>query len=292
MVKEGRLSRWARLKQKGGADEKEETSARSDLEQKIQTLPDDGGRIARSGDDIMIAPEPTSLPGGDFRHNAVPVMAPLAGGDEEDTGFEQAPIEAMVLLDGEVAHDAALAVPPVDGFVGAIDEQERELSEEEQTIVDELPTLDSLTKESDFTPFLADKVPEFIRRRAMSVLWRSDPILANLDGMNDYDEDYNIIDTLIDIAKDSTYKVGKGYAYEEPDEESDENDDDEVDSISDAEQTVAEDGNSQSDQEIAEGDRQTQENEGEETQDADVEDETELSPEREFSIRDVRKPEE
>jgi hypothetical protein len=226
VVKESRLSRWSRLKQVGGADEHEEKVARAENEdrEKVETVAEN--RIARHGNDIMIAPEPADLPGGDFRRNAIPVMAPLAGVEDSDTRFESAPPEAMALLDGELPHDAALAMPPVEGGVGPVDEVERELSEDEQEVVAALPPLESLTKESDFTPFLADKVPAFIRRRALSILWRSDPLLANLDGMNDYDEDFNVIDTLIDIAKDSSYKIGKGYTTDDEIEDADDVGDD------------------------------------------------------------------
>lgn len=57
----------------------------------------------------------------------------------------------------------------------------------------DLPDVDTLTYESDFTGFLRDGVPELVRRAALAKLWRSDPVMANLDGLNDYDEDYRII---------------------------------------------------------------------------------------------------
>ncbi len=56
-------------------------------------------------------------------------------------------------------------------------------------------------------------VPEALRRAALRKLWKSDPILANLDGLNDYDEDYNLVDTAITAAQ-TAYKVGKGYLDE------------------------------------------------------------------------------
>jgi hypothetical protein len=52
-----------------------------------------------------------------------------------------------------------------------------------------LPPVDELTAESDYTPFLAREVPAELRRTALRKLWRSDPVLANLDGLNDYDDD-------------------------------------------------------------------------------------------------------
>jgi hypothetical protein len=45
-------------------------------------------------------------------------------------------------------------------------------------------------------------------------LWLSDPIFANLDGLNDYDENFNLIDKII-AAADTNYKVGRGMLSQE-----------------------------------------------------------------------------
>ncbi len=66
-----------------------------------------------------------------------------------------------------------------------LSEAEPELAEQLQAI-----DIDKLTFDDDFTVFMQKKVPQIIRRRALSKLWLSHPILANLDGMNEYDEDY------------------------------------------------------------------------------------------------------
>ncbi len=76
-----------------------------------------------------------------------------------------------------------------------------------------LPPIGELTAESDYTVFLHAKVPETLRRAALRKLWRSDPVLANLDGLNDYDEDYNVVDTLITSAQ-TAYRAGSGYVDE------------------------------------------------------------------------------
>ena len=73
-----------------------------------------------------------------------------------------------------------------------------------------LPPIEGLNFQSDYTVFLAKNVPETLRRAALRKLWVSDPVLANLDGLNDYCEDFNIVDTPITLAQTS-YKVGKGY---------------------------------------------------------------------------------
>ena len=76
-----------------------------------------------------------------------------------------------------------------------------------------LPPVEELTAESDYTVFLGNNVPEAIKRAALHKLWRSDPVLANLDGLNDYDEDYNLASSLITSVR-TAYKAGKGYVDE------------------------------------------------------------------------------
>jgi hypothetical protein len=74
---------------------------------------------------------------------------------------------------------------------------------------EDLPDIETLDKDSDYTPFMQDGVPEWLRRVALHKLWLSDPLLANLDGLNDYDEDFSAIGT---VAREITsrYKPGSG----------------------------------------------------------------------------------
>ena len=88
-------------------------------------------------------------------------------------------------------------------------------------VVAKLPDLDSLTEDSDFTAFLQDGVPEVIRRKALRRLWRLNPIFANLDGLNDYDEDFSALGIVAENIK-TIYKVGKGYLDEDEDKDKDE----------------------------------------------------------------------
>jgi hypothetical protein len=73
----------------------------------------------------------------------------------------------------------------------------------------DLPDIDSLTKDSDFTVFMQENVPEVLRRQALRVLWRSDPVLANLDGLNDYDEDFRILEGVTEVVR-TNFKPGQG----------------------------------------------------------------------------------
>ncbi|SMF55618.1 Protein of unknown function [Tistlia consotensis] len=67
---------------------------------------------------------------------------------------------------------------------------------EEEVDLSTLPDVESLGYESDFTPFLRQGVPEELQRLALRKLWSSSPVLANIDGLNDYDLDYDKTDPL------------------------------------------------------------------------------------------------
>ena len=59
--------------------------------------------------------------------------------------------------------------------------------------IEKLPDIETLTYQSNFAAFLSKSVPAALQRRALAKLWRSDPVLANLDGLNDYEDDYRFI---------------------------------------------------------------------------------------------------
>jgi len=56
--------------------------------------------------------------------------------------------------------------------------------------VEELPPVETLGKDSDYTPFMRADVPDALRNEALRKLWQSDPVFANLDGLVDYAEDF------------------------------------------------------------------------------------------------------
>jgi len=87
---------------------------------------------------------------------------------------------------------------------GAPGEEEVEEIREE-----DLPDIDGLTYDSDFTVFMQKGVPEALRQRALAKLWASNPILAVVDGLNDYDLDYTIKEFEI-IASESAEDLLRG----------------------------------------------------------------------------------
>ncbi len=73
----------------------------------------------------------------------------------------------------------------------------------------ELPDPDGMKPGDDFTAFMAEAVPERLRRRALRQLWRSNPVLANLDNLVDYGEDYTDAALVVENLQ-TAYQVGKG----------------------------------------------------------------------------------
>ena len=73
-----------------------------------------------------------------------------------------------------------------------------------------LPDPDTLKPGDNFTAFMARAVPARLRNRALRRLWISDPVLANLDELLDYGEDFTDAATVIENLQ-TAYQVGKGY---------------------------------------------------------------------------------
>ena len=83
-----------------------------------------------------------------------------------------------------------------------------EKSDEELLAEFDLPDPDTLKAGDDFTAFMAKAIPDHLRRRALRKLWVSDPVLACLDDLVDYADDYTQVSAVTDFT--TSYQVGKG----------------------------------------------------------------------------------
>lgn len=94
-----------------------------------------------------------------------------------------------------------------------------ERSDEEILVELGLPDPDGLTLGDDVTGFMSKAVPDRLRRRALRQLWRTNPVLANVDGLVEYGEDYTDSAMVVENLQ-TLYQVGKGMFVEpaEPDE--------------------------------------------------------------------------
>lgn len=93
-------------------------------------------------------------------------------------------------------------------------EAERARAEAEKTdaeLLQELglPDPDTLSPGDDFAAFMQRAVPERLRRRALRRLWASNPVLANLDGLVDYSDDFTDAATVLPDMR-TAYEVGRG----------------------------------------------------------------------------------
>lgn len=110
-------------------------------------------------------------------------------------------VEAEQSVPAEVA--PLPADQAVDPYAGKTDEE----------IMDELqlPLPESLKLGDRVEAFMDASVPERIRARALRAFWRTNPVLANLDGLDDYCDDFT--DAAMAVENIQTmYQVGKGYA--------------------------------------------------------------------------------
>lgn len=77
--------------------------------------------------------------------------------------------------------------------------------------VEDLPDIETLTYDSDFSAFMREGVPAFIRQQALRKLWLSNPILANLDGLNDYDaKTMSFLVQELEAAAEPVAEIGRG----------------------------------------------------------------------------------
>lgn len=97
--------------------------------------------------------------------------------------------------------DPAPSSAPDGGPLAALPVEDQPTGNDAQPVEDaalDLPPIDSLGKDSDYTPFLADGVPEKLARAALRKMWRSDPVFGIRDGLDDYDEDFSLLYKIVD----------------------------------------------------------------------------------------------
>jgi hypothetical protein len=91
-----------------------------------------------------------------------------------------------------------------------------DLEDQDVLVPDDLPDIDTLDKDSDFSLFMRKGTPEHLKKLALKKLFHSDPAFSVLDGLNDYDEDYSMIGMVAEVVS-TRYKPGRGMV--DPDEE-------------------------------------------------------------------------
>lgn len=120
----------------------------------------------------------------------------------------------------EAKNDALAEEDIVDEEAAAALALEHEANREAAEAVD----LETIDEDTDFSVFMKDGVPNLLKKSAMAILWRTNPIFANVDGLVDYDDDFGSPDLNMKTFE-SAYKIGKGYLDKVEDDEEDNDED-------------------------------------------------------------------
>ncbi|CUH80767.1 DUF3306 domain-containing protein [Tropicibacter naphthalenivorans] len=103
------------------------------------------------------------------------------------------------------AEQAAVAAAEAQAQEAALAEK----SDEELLAEAGLPDPDSLESAEQVQDFLKAALPQRLKTRALRRLWRLNPVLANVDGLVDYGEDFTDSATVVENLQ-TIYQVGKG----------------------------------------------------------------------------------
>lgn len=74
----------------------------------------------------------------------------------------------------------------------------------------ELRAPEEMESPEEIQALLRAALPQRLKTRALRRLWRLNPVLANLDGLNDYDDDYTVAATAGQVVR-TAYQVGRGF---------------------------------------------------------------------------------
>ena len=100
---------------------------------------------------------------------------------------------------------AAVEAAEIEQAEAALDAK----TDEEILAEKNLPDPDTLSSPEEIRAFMSETLPQRLKTRALRRLWRLNPVLANLDGLVDYGEDYTDAATVIENLQ-TAYQVGKG----------------------------------------------------------------------------------
>ncbi len=128
----------------------------------------------------------------------------------EESGFISRWAERKRRVQDESQKMAAEAKEAATSEPQAADEFEGK-TDDEILMELELPAPESLKLGDSVAGFMDARVPERIRHRALRAFWKTNPVLANIDGLDEYCEDYTDAVMIIENME-TIYEVGKGYA--------------------------------------------------------------------------------
>ena len=107
------------------------------------------------------------------------------------------------------AEDAARRATEAAEARAVLEREQAEKTDAELLAELDLKDPDTMIEGDDFAAFMRASVPDHLRRRALRRLWRTNPVLANLDGLVDHGEDFTDAATVMPGMK-TAYQVGRG----------------------------------------------------------------------------------
>ena len=107
--------------------------------------------------------------------------------------------------------------PPTGGTATPLKAGQTEEQKKIDAVTKDLPPLESLGRDSDYTLFMREGVPEEMRTAALRKLWRSDPAFTEQFPFEMHMEDYNKTFTPINAATDTIFRAGLGYLFDDDD---------------------------------------------------------------------------
>lgn len=109
-----------------------------------------------------------------------------------------------------VAAEAAAEVRVQEARVAEAEEATlAERSDDDLLAEFDLPAPEELVSGEQLRAFLKAQLPQRLKTRALRSFWRTNPVLACLDGLNDYDDDYTAAATA-GKPVNTIYQVGRG----------------------------------------------------------------------------------
>jgi len=127
--------------------------------------------------------------------------------DEKDEGFVQRWSRLKQQAREEQRPEEAPAAVPAEA--PPVADKKDEKKEEKPFDPAELPPVESLSKDSDYSAFMRPEVPQELRQKALRQLWATDPVLSSPDVFDMHNLDYNAVPTFPEGVK-TLYRVGRG----------------------------------------------------------------------------------
>jgi hypothetical protein len=131
--------------------------------------------------------------------------------DEKDESFVQrwSRLKQRAREEQQPEAAPAAAVPSPSQAAPTEDEKKEDAKEEKPFDPADLPPVESLTKDSDYSLFMRPEVPQELRQKALRQLWATDPVLSAPELFDMHNLDYNAVPTFPEGVK-TLYRVGRG----------------------------------------------------------------------------------